>query len=109
MAQALIDLNGLKPNARILDVGCGKAYLLYEFKNLLPDAEIVGFDISRHGPADAKEEVRNNLYRYRAQDEYPWGDNYFDLVVSLGALHNLRLFELMRALRRSSVSASTLM
>lgn len=99
VAQPLIDRYQLKPDARILDVGCGKAYLLYEFKQLLPDAEIVGFDISRHGLADAKEEVRGDLFRYRAQDKYPWGDNYFDLVISLGCLHNLRLFELDTAVK----------
>ncbi len=49
VAQALIDIYGLKRDAKILDVGCGKAFLLYELKRLLPDAEIVGFDVSRHG------------------------------------------------------------
>src|SRR5262249_32116363 len=73
-AQTLIDVYNLKRAAKILDVGCGKAYLLYELKRLLPDAEIVGFDISRHGLADAKEEVRPFLFRYRAQDRYPYGD-----------------------------------
>ena len=99
VAEPLIELYDLKSDAKILDVGCGKAYLLYEFKRLLPDAEIVGFDISRHGLADAKEEVRDSLLRYRAQDAYPWGDDHFDLVLSLGCLHNLRLFELETALK----------
>lgn len=83
---------------KLLDVGCGKAYLLYELKQLLPDAQIVGFDISRHGLTDAKEDVRDSLFRYRAQDPYPYGENYFDLVISLGCLHNLRIFELQKAL-----------
>ena len=99
VAQPLIEMHNLPSNAKILDVGCGKAYLLYEFKKLLPDAEIVGFDISQHGLADAKEEIKGDLIRYRAQDRYPWGDNYFDLVISLGCLHNLRLFELQTALQ----------
>lgn len=99
VAQKLIETYDLKPGAKILDVGCGKAYLLYEIKKLLPDAEIVGFDISRHGLADAKEEIRKYLFRYRAQDRYPWGDKYFDLVISLGCLHNLRIFELETAIK----------
>jgi SAM-dependent methyltransferase len=98
VAQALIDIYGLKSNARILDVGCGKGYLLHELKLLLPDAHVVGFDISKYGLANAKEEIRDNLFRYRAQDAYPFGDKSFDLVISLTTLHNLRLFELKTAL-----------
>jgi cyclopropane fatty-acyl-phospholipid synthase-like methyltransferase len=97
-AKQLIDTYNLKPDAKILDVGCGKAFLLYELKQLLPDAEVIGFDISKHGLADAKEEVRNNLFQHRAQDYYKWEDNYFDLVISLGCLHNLRIFELEKAI-----------
>ena len=99
VAQALIDLYGLKGDASILDVGCGKGFLLHEFKELLPDARIAGFDVSRHGLADAKPEVRDRLCRHRAQERYPYGDGAFDLVVSLGTLHNLKIFELETALK----------
>jgi ubiquinone/menaquinone biosynthesis C-methylase UbiE len=98
VAEQLIKEYNLGPNAKVLDVGCGKAHLLYELKLLLPDAELHGFDISQHGLADAPEPIRPQLFRYRAQDAYPFGDKYFDLVISLGALHNLRLFELKTAL-----------
>jgi ubiquinone/menaquinone biosynthesis C-methylase UbiE len=98
VAQALIERHQLKGKVRILDVGCGKGFLLHEFKLLLPEADVVGFDISRHGLADAKPEVKDSLFRYRAQDPYPFGDKSFDLVVSLGTLHNLKLFELQSAL-----------
>ena len=37
------------------------------------------------------------MFRYRAQDPFPWGDQHFDLVISLGCLHNLRIFELSSA------------
>ncbi len=99
VAQALIDTYHLTNHSSILDVGCGKAFLLYELKKLIPEATVVGFDISKHGLADAREEIRSSLFTYRAQDRYPWGDNYFDLVISLGCLHNLRIFELETALK----------
>jgi len=99
VAQHLIEHYGLGPNARILDVGCGKAHLLHELKQLLPLAEVTGFDVSQHGLADAPEPIRPHLFRYRAQDPYPWGDKHFDLVISFGALHNLRIFELESAVR----------
>jgi SAM-dependent methyltransferase len=97
VAENLIEIYQLKPDAKILDVGCGKAHLLFELKQLLPDAEVIGIDISQHGISDAPEGIRDFLSRYKAQDSLPWGDNYFDLVISLGCLHNLRIFELKTA------------
>lgn len=99
VAQALIDQYGLTENSRVLDIGCGKAFLLYEMKLLLPGLEVCGFDISRHGLDCAMPEIRPDLFLYKAQDAYPWGDGYFDLAISLGCFHNLRLFELETALR----------
>jgi len=98
VAERLTALYGLKHDAKILDVGCGKAHLLYELSRLLPQAEIHGVDISRHGIGDAPEAIRDRLSRYRAQDPFPWGDQYFDLVISLGCFHNLRVFELKAAI-----------
>jgi ubiquinone/menaquinone biosynthesis C-methylase UbiE len=98
VAEKLIDIYSLKSDAKILDVGCGKAHLLYELKQLLPEAEVCGFDISRYGLSDAPEAIRDNLFWYRAQDPFPFGDKYFDLVISLGCLHNLRIFELKIAI-----------
>ena len=97
VAEAMIATYGLRPDAKILDVGCGKAHLLHELKRLLPDSTTIGFDISQHGITDAPEGIRQDLLRHSAYDAYPWGDDEFDLVVSLGCLHNLRIFELKTA------------
>jgi len=99
VAEALINAYGLKPGDKILDVGCGKAFLLYEMQLLMPELQLTGFDISQHGLENKHPDFRGSLFRYHAQDAYPFGDNEFDLVISLGCLHNLRIFELQSALR----------
>jgi SAM-dependent methyltransferase len=99
VAQALIDRYGLSDDSKVLDVGCGKAFLLYEIKKLLPGITVAGIDISTHGLNDAKDEVRPFLFEHRAQDPYEWGDDYFDLVISLTCLHNLRIFDLEKAVK----------
>lgn len=100
VARNLIEVYNLPDNAKILDVGCGKGFLLYEFRNLLPESEVTGFDISGHAVAHAKEEIKDNIFLYKAQDPFPYGDNEFDLVISLTTLHNLHLFELKSSIRQ---------
>ena len=99
VAESLIEHFGLTETSSVLDVGCGKGFLLYEMKQLLPDLKIAGFDISEHGLSQSREEIRDKLFHHKAQDSYPYQEDAFDLVISLGCLHNLRLFELENALK----------
>ena len=99
VAEALIDRYDLKSGSRLLDVGFGKGFLLYEIQLINPDIEIYGIDISKHGLASVHPDLNANLHLQRAQDPYPWPDKYFDLVVSLGTFHNLHLPELEKALK----------
>src|SRR3990167_5420921 len=48
VARMLIARYKLNNKSKVLDVGCGKGYLLYEIKKLLHGAPIAGFDISRY-------------------------------------------------------------
>lgn len=88
---------GIKPGDRILDVGCGKAFLLYEFTQVVPGCEVVGIDISSYAVENAKEEVRPFLQVGDAKS-LPFDDNAFDFVVSINALHNLHLPDLWSSL-----------
>ena len=99
VAETLIKNYNLSNNSSVLDVGCGKAFLLYEMKLLLPGLNITGFDISKYGLDQAKEEIKKNLFVHRAQEVYPFKNKQFDLVISLGCLHNLKVFELEKALK----------
>ncbi len=98
VAEKLVEIYQLRPDAAILDVGCGKGFLLYELQRLLPAARVCGFDISAYAIANAREEIRDRLFQHRAQDPYPFADHEFDLVISLTTLHNLPLPELKSAL-----------
>ena len=98
VAEALIERYKLKADASILDVGCGKGFLLHEIKTRLPQARIAGFDVSTYALENAKEEVRPFIFQQDAGDPYPFATDEFDLVISLGTLHNLPLSRLKIAL-----------
>jgi ubiquinone/menaquinone biosynthesis C-methylase UbiE len=98
VADAIVKHYNLKPGDRILDVGCGKAFLLYDFTQSVPGIEVCGIDISEYGINHAKPEVRPFL-KVCSATELPFEDNSFDLVFSINTLHNLYCFELDKALR----------
>lgn len=99
IAQDLINHYNLTDGCKILDVGCGKAFLLYELKQLLPNATVVGFDYSQYALETAKSEIKESLFKHNAQDVYPFEDSEFDLVISLTTLHNLRIYDLKKAVQ----------
>jgi SAM-dependent methyltransferase len=96
IAERMAEHYGLKPGMRVLDVGCGKGFLLHEFTQVVPGIEVVGLDISAYGIANAKEEVRSSLIVGDASS-LPFDSGSFDLVVSLGTLHNLGVEDLWSA------------
>ena len=96
VADHMIAHYDLKPGARILDVGCGKGFLLYEFTQALPDIEVRGIDISAYAIENAKEEVREYLTVGTATD-LPYADNEFSYVISINTLHNLFNYEVEKA------------
>jgi protein-L-isoaspartate(D-aspartate) O-methyltransferase len=81
---------------RVLDVGCGKGYLLYELTQVVPGLEVAGVDVSVYGIENAKPEIRNALSVADAA-KLPFENASFDLIVSLGTLHNLSVDRLWSA------------
>jgi protein-L-isoaspartate(D-aspartate) O-methyltransferase len=97
VAQDIAAHYGLKAGDRVLDVGCGKGFLMYEFLQAVPGVEVRGMDLSEYAIEHAKEEVKPFMEVANAND-LPYEDNSFDLVVSINSLHNLYINDLFKAL-----------
>ena len=98
VANLMVQHYKLPSNAKILDIGCGKGFLLYDFLKFLPNAELYGLDISEYAIENSKKEIKDNLLLGNANN-LPWPDNFFDLVISINTLHCLPNYNLERALK----------
>ena len=98
IAADIVKHYGLKAGDRILDIGCGKAFLLYEFTQVVPGIEVAGIDISQYAIDNAKEEVKEKLHVGNCTD-LPFADKEFDFVYSINTFHNLTVDELERAVK----------
>src|ERR1043166_9798294 len=87
VAQAMAKHYELPRDARILDIGCAKGFLVHDFMKVLPEADVAGLDISDYAIANAMPEIRNRVRVGNAVSP-PYPDNSFDLGVSITTLHN---------------------
>jgi len=98
VAKAMVDYYDIKPGDKVLDVGCGKGFLLYEITLLIPGVQVYGLDISKYAIEQAKEEIKDRI-QLGSANFLPFPEKYFDLVYSLNTLHNLHNYDLDKALR----------
>lgn len=88
----------LPEDASILDVGCAKGFMLYDFSLLMPKAKLRGIDISDYALENCKPEMSAFLQQGNAK-KLPFEDASFDLVIAINVLHSLPLEECKQGLR----------
>jgi SAM-dependent methyltransferase len=98
VARAMVEQYGIKPGDKILDVGCGKGFLLYDFTKVGVELDLHGIDISEYAIHNSKPEIRDRL-QIASATSLPFPDGYFDFVFSITTLHNLYCYDLDKALR----------
>ena len=91
----------IKENNSFLDVGCGKGFMLYDFRNIIPEINVRGIDISEYAIENSLPEIKDCLSVANAIN-LPFENNSFDFVISINTIHNLEIDECAKALKEIS-------
>lgn len=89
---------GLTEKSSVLDVGCGKGFMLHDLVAALPGINVAGIDISNYAIENCVEPMRPFLQVADAR-EIPFEDNSFDVVISITTLHNLNKKDFIIAIK----------
>lgn len=98
VAKLMIEHYGLKPGSKVLDIGCGKGFQIFELTQVLPGLKVRGIDVSSYAIEHAHPDVKH-LIDSGSAAQLPYADKSFDLVFSINTLHNLHNSDLESALR----------
>jgi len=98
IAEDIVKHFGLKAGMRVLDVGCGKGFLVKDLMKVCPGLEVFGLDISEYAVTNCEPEVVGRLQVGNAM-HMPFADKSFDAVLAINTVHNLDRAGCIRALK----------
>ena len=92
------DYYNLGDGSKILDIGCGKGFMIYDFLQHNNKYIVKGIDISNYAIENSMPEVKGKLEVGDAK-KLNFEDNSFDLVIAINTIHNLEKEECGKSLR----------
>lgn len=97
-ARRISEYFDLFDGAKILDVGCAKGFLLYDFKMVNPSLQVHGVDISKYAIENGMPFVKDNLI-CASCTHLPYEDSQFDLVITIDTLQQVKEADCRQAVR----------
>ena len=95
VAKRIVSHFNLKSGSKVLDIGCGKGFLVKDLLDRGIDA--YGLDISSYALKNCEKSVSSKLYKGDAK-KLNFSNNFFDAVVSINCIHNLKKKNCIKAL-----------
>jgi ubiquinone/menaquinone biosynthesis C-methylase UbiE len=99
VAKRIVKEYNLKKGSKVLDVGCGKGFLVKDLLDLGIDA--YGLDISEYAIKNCENAVIGRIHLGNAK-KLPFKKNSFDFVISINCIHNLNRNNCIIALKEIS-------
>ena len=98
VAKKIFDVYRLKDNAKILQIGCDKGFLLQDIKEIFPKAKVRGIEVSDYAIQSADKKIKKFIKKGLFYD-LPFKKNEFDFVIAIGPVYSLNLANAIKCLK----------
>lgn len=88
----------LKDDAKILQIGSDKGFLLQDIKELKPESRVFGTEISDYAIKKSHKKIKKNIIK-SPFNILPFPKNYFDFVIAIGPIYSLNLRDGIQCLK----------
>lgn len=93
LAERMLDRVSISSDGCLLDVGCGNGWLARLIAGRVPEAAVVGIDVSMEMVHQARldcADLVNVMFAPGAAEEIPWAEEYFTHVISIESAYYWR-------------------
>lgn len=98
IAEDIVKHFDLKAGDRVLDIGCGKGFLVKDLMKVCPGLEVFGMDISEYAVMNCEPELVGRIHEGNAT-HLPFPEKCFQAVLSINTVHNLDRAGCIRAVQ----------
>jgi hypothetical protein len=98
IADRIFSVYKLKSNAKILQIGCDKGYLIYDIKKKYNKATVKGIENSKYAISKAPKLIKKDLI-FSNFVNLPFKNDYFDFVLAIGPVYSLNLTDALKCLK----------
>jgi hypothetical protein len=98
IAKKIFKIYKLNNNAKILQIGCDKGFLLSEIKKIFPKSKVYGIENSRYAISKSPVNIRKNI-AYGNFDELNFSNKSFDFIIAIGPVYSLNLSGAIKCLK----------
>ena len=90
VSKNIIKRYNVKDNAKFLDIGCAKGFLLSDMKDANPSFDVYGIDVSEYAKSFARTDIKEKI-TIASCEKLPYPDNFFDVCTAINTIHNLEI------------------
>jgi len=98
VAKKIFDIYRLKDNAKILQIGCDKGFLLQDIKEIFPKSKVRGIEVSDYAIKKTNKKISKFVKKNQFYD-LPFKKNEFDFVIAIGPVYSLNLNHAIKCLK----------